>query len=150
MGCLRRTKERMRVNPSIPIINLRCLKIYMPWSCWFRPRGGPWRWSEGWSTSPMMKGWRSWDCLEKRRLWRDFIVIFQYLKGAYKQEGEWIFTQVDRDRTSRNDFKLKEGRFRLNVKKCFTQRVVRHWNMLPREAEDAQSLETFKVSSWAA
>jgi len=26
--------------------------------------------------------------LEKRRLWRDLIVTFQYLKGAYKQEGE--------------------------------------------------------------
>ena len=25
--------------------------------------------------------------LEKRRLWRDLIVAFQYLKGAYKQEG---------------------------------------------------------------
>ena len=26
--------------------------------------------------------------LEKRRLCRDLIVAFQYLKGAYKQEGE--------------------------------------------------------------
>ena len=26
--------------------------------------------------------------LEKRRLWGDFIVAFQYLKGAYKQVGE--------------------------------------------------------------
>ena len=29
--------------------------------------------------------------LEKRRLWRDLIVAFQYLKGAYKQEAEWLF-----------------------------------------------------------
>ena len=30
--------------------------------------------------------------VEKRRLRGDLIVAFQYLKGAYKQEGEWLFT----------------------------------------------------------
>ena len=44
-----------------------------------------------------------------------------------------------------NSFKLKEGRFRLYIrKKYFTVKVVRHWNRLPREAEDA-SLEVFKA-----
>ena len=40
--------------------------------------------------------------LEKRRLQGDLIVAFQYLKEAYKQEGERLFMRVDTDRTRGN------------------------------------------------
>ena len=43
-------------------------------------------------------------------------------------------------------FKLKGGRFRLDIKnKSSTMKVVRDWNRLPRVAVNAPSLETFKV-----
>jgi len=49
------------------------------------------------------------------------------------------------DRTRENDFKLKEGRFRLDIrKKSFTVRVVRHCNRLPSVVVGVPSLETFK------
>ena len=47
--------------------------------------------------------------LEKRRLWGNLTVAFQYLKGAYKQEGEWLFMRVDSDRTRGNGFEPKQG-----------------------------------------
>ena len=65
--------------------------------------------------------------LGKRRLQRDLVVIFQYLKGSYRQEEDQIFTLSDSDRARGNGFKWKDWRFRLDVgKKFFTLRVVRH------------------------
>ena len=54
-------------------------------------------------------------------------MTFQYLNGAYKQEGEQLFMKVNSERTMGNGFKLRQGRFRLDIRrKFFTQRVVTH------------------------
>ena len=84
--------------------------------------------------------------MEKRRLRGDLTAAFQYLKGAHKQEGERLFIRMDSDRTRGNGFKLRQGRFRLDIRRqFFTQKVVTQWNRLPKEAVDAPSLEAFKA-----
>jgi len=84
--------------------------------------------------------------LEKRRMWGEILMAFQYLKGAYKKDGDKLISRTCCERTRCNGFKLQEGRFILDIrKKFFTMRVVRYWNGLPGEVIGAPSLETFKV-----
>jgi len=89
--------------------------------------------------------------LQRRRLREDLTAAFWYLNGPYKKAGERLFTRTQSNRTRRNGFNLKEGRFRLGIRKIFfTVTVVKCWNRLPREVVAAPSLEVFKARLYGA
>jgi len=117
------------------------------WSCWRASRGGPQRWSDGWSTSPMKTGWESWGFSAWRKEGSEGPQQpSRTVRGPTGKLGRDFFIRAGSKRTRGNGFRLEEGRFRLDIrKKIFTVRVTRHWHRLLREVADAPTLEALKA-----
>ena len=83
--------------------------------------------------------------LERRRLREDLIALYSFLRKRSGEGGDELSSLVSTDSMHGNGSKLHQGRFRLEIRNyLFTERVVKHWNRLPREVVDASSQSVFK------
>ena len=63
-----------------------------------------------------------------------YLSALRYLKGGCKKEEDRLLSEICCDRIRGNGLQLKEGRFRLDIrKKLFMIGMVKNWHRLPRE-----------------
>lgn len=84
--------------------------------------------------------------LEDKRLRGDFITMFQYIQGGYKEDRDSPFTRNHMENKRVNGYKSFLRRFQLDTKGTFfVMRAINHWNNSPRKAVDFPTLDTAKI-----
>lgn len=82
--------------------------------------------------------------LEKRRIRKDLISVYKYLKGRCQED---LFSVVPGNRARGNRHNLNHRKFHLNMgKNFFTVRVAEHWNRLPKKVVMSPSQQILKSS----
>ena len=116
LGCIKKGVASREKEVTVPLVRLHLEYCIQAWGPQYRKDVELLEWVQRRATK-MIRGLENLSyeerlrelgmlSLEKRKLQRDLIVAFQYLKGAYKQEGERLFTRVDSDRTGQGGMVL--------------------------------------------
>ena len=106
--------------------------------------GGQQRWVAR-SLSHMRKGWETSDCSAYRRLRKDLITVYKYLKCRSQADGGGTISVTYSNRTRDGRQKWEHSKFHLNIRTSLLQGWWEHWSRLSSEVVEAPSLEIFKT-----
>ena len=82
--------------------------------------------------------------LEKWRLRGDLIAAYGFFMRNSRGTGTDLLSLVNSNRTQGNSRELQQERIKLDIK-LLTERMVRHWKRLPREAGMTLNLPEIKM-----
>ena len=83
--------------------------------------------------------------LKKRRLRRDLICVYKYLKCRSQMDGARLISVVCSARTRDNGQKMEHRNFHTNMQGRTSLKVAEHWTRLPREVVESPLLEICKT-----
>jgi len=85
-------------------------------------------------------------CTQQKRVRKNFITVFEHLKGGYKEDGGSLFTRSHMKKKRDDRYKSHGVMFYLDIRKSFfTVRTMIHCNTIPRGVVESRLLEVFKM-----